>query len=132
MRERDGEKGSVPLHCLRYNKERFVYLSLSAELVYEKVQSRCLCGGDSPIVSPGVGLCMHIQYVCVCLCVSACKTCTNSPIQSQIFCKNTGAANHLKGHEISERLIFIIRSSLRKWLDIFCSCVQRQKPRAGT
>ena len=58
--EQDGEKGFVPLLCLPYNKERFVSLSLSAELVWKGTESVSVCG-YSPIVSPGV--CLWAQTV---------------------------------------------------------------------
>ena len=77
--------------------------------------------------------CTFVRAHTVCLRVSACITCTNHPIQPVIFCKKklnkkkTGLVNHLKGHEISEGHIFIIRSSPRKWLDIFLqSCAETE------
>lgn len=69
-REREEEKGFVPLHCLCYDKERFVHLPLSGDLVYQMKRYR---------VSVRLTVPLLLQvYVCAC---------THSPIQSLVFCK---------------------------------------------
>lgn len=67
--------------------------------------------------------CMFVHAHAVCLWGSLAQTVL---YKSLILCWNTGTVSHLKGHEISERLIFIIWSSLRKWL-IFSAVVYRNK-----
>lgn len=112
-------------------REMGLPLPVCWDSIYEKVQSRCLCESDSPIVSPGVRLCACIRRVCGCPLASLAQT-----VQYSLWFsvkkkkkqkKHTGVVNHLKGHEISEGHIFIIWSSPRKWLDIFLqSCAETE------
>lgn len=55
-------------------REMGLPLPVCWDSIYEKVQSRCLCESDSPIVSPGVRLCACIRRVCGCPLASLAQT----------------------------------------------------------
>lgn len=103
---------------LRYSKERLVYLSQPAQLVYHMKRYRYSVWLTVPLfLQVYVFACTYTMFVCVCL--------HHSPIQSFIYSINTDTVSRQKGHEISQRHIFIIWSPLRKWL--FSAVVYRQK-----
>lgn len=71
MRESDGEKGFVPLHCLHYNKEeRCVYLSLSAGILYHmKRYSVGVCVSLTVPLFLQVYVCARAYSVFACVCL---------------------------------------------------------------
>lgn len=103
---------------------------------YEKVQRRCLCESDSPIVSPGVRSCARIQCVCVCLLASLAQTILYSLWFSV---KKKQKTKRKQAWWITLKAMRYLRdtSSLFDLLPgndsiFFCSRVQRPKPQAGT
>ena len=115
--EREEEKG-ISLCTVYAPIKGDLFISHCLQSLYEKIRmySQCLCSVNCSIFTPGV-CCVHTYTVLYSPWLSA---------------KKTGTLSHLTGLEISERHIFIIWSSLRKWLEIFCSCAWRQQPQAGT